>query len=136
MWWFATRCYQWLKATETHEVFSFDRLGGELEGILEAYRQSLLGKTSGVPRAMTEVATSIAFEKIVLQQQGPADAVASSRNSSDAEVEDDGVWKSAAREAKQRPRYSMDSSMAVTSSGLDDAGPLSLWPLPTTERAS
>ena len=77
MWWFATHCYQWLKATETHEVFSMDRLGGELEGILEAYRQSLQGKTSGVPRGMVEVASSIASERIVLQHQGPADAVAS-----------------------------------------------------------
>ena len=129
MWWYATHCFQWIEATREHELFAFDRLGAQLEHVLEAYRQSLSGKTSGVPSTVTEVATTIASDKLTLQQQGPADADAGNTSGSGSSDESENENKPSASSIKKtkRMRQPHDSSIAVVSSGHDEMDALSLW---------
>ena len=128
IWWYATHCYQWLEATKDHELFGFNQLGSELEKLLDAYRKSLHGKSCGVPDTLSDVATQITPTQVSVQHRGPADVEDSSCTTADSDDarSDDGEKKS----TEKRPcRFSQqpDSSMVVSSSGLDEIGPLSLW---------
>ena len=131
IWWYATHCYQWIEATREHELFAFDRLGAQLEHVLEAYRQSLSGKTTGVPSTVTEIATPIAPDQLFLQQRGPADADAGntcgSGSSGGSESENSTPSSSVNKRKKKRIRQPHDSSMAVASTGHDEMDTLSLW---------
>ena len=128
IWWYATHCYQWLDATKEHELFGFDQLGSELEHLLNAYRQSFAGETCGVPNTLTEIATGIKPDQISVQQHGPADVDEESEDreeSDEANSEDANENRDKTKAAK--PIRCHDSSMVVSSSGLDEIGPLSLW---------
>ena len=103
-------------------------MGSELERLLDAYRQSLVGGTCGVPNTLSEIATGISPDLALVQQLGPADADDSSHSTeeSDDPRSDVGCVKPGSKKAPKQFRP-YDSSMAVSSSGLDETGPLSLW---------
>ena len=88
IWWYATHCYQWLEATKQHELFAYDNLGNDLEKVLQAYRKSMHGAAQGVPQTLTQVATSLPSEKLVVQHRGPADNDDDSNDSSDSQRSD------------------------------------------------
>ena len=130
MWWYATCCYQWIEATKHDEIFALeDRLGERLEYVLEAYRQSLSGKTCGVPSTVTEIATRIESDKLSVQQQGPADAETDSSSDSGClgDSENDMEPVAASSKKTERLHRPVDSSMVVSSSGADEMDSLSLW---------
>ena len=125
IWWYAAHSFQLLEATKEHELFGIDKLGAELEHLLAAYRASLLGKPSGVPSTLSEVATGVSSEQISVQHHGFGAADEASESSTDSE-DDPGGGKPVAKKTIKRPRQ-LDSSMAVSSADGDQVGPLSLW---------
>ena len=127
MWWFSTHCYQWIEATKSHELLAFDQLGDELEYVLRAYRQSLDGQSAGVPQTLLEVATQIASDKLTVQHVGPVDAGHETSGDDDSDGSHDSQARCQDKRNYERNHAHMDSSMVVASTGLEEAGPLSLW---------
>jgi hypothetical protein len=130
IWWYSTNCYQWLEATKDHALFALDKLGPHLEGLLAEYEKNLEGGHSGVPRVLTEIATSIKSEQTTVLLQGPADAdvedPSSGTETSECDV-DAGRHPRSTVIPKKNPSQAYDHSMVVSSTGIDETGPLTLW---------
>ena len=57
LWWFASHNWQWLEATQEHDIKGMTNLGQELEAVLTAYRTDIGGLDHGVPRCLYRAAT-------------------------------------------------------------------------------
>ena len=106
------------------EVLSLHALGARLESVLDAYQESLGGKSSGVPRELLAAATPMVGELRTLHLPGPADAVAEHSSEDEARTcEQVAPETSTATSAAQN----LDHSCAIIDSNMQEVTPLRLW---------
>ena len=105
-------------------MLSLQALGARLESVLDAYRESLGGNSSGVPRELLAAATPMVGDLRTLHLPGPADAVAEHSSEDEARTcEQVAPSISTAKSAAQE----LDHSCAIIDSAMQEVTPLRLW---------
>ena len=109
---------------DSKEVFSLHALGAQLEGVLDSYRESLGGTTSGVPRELLAAATPVMADQSTLHLPGPADAVAECSSEDEPQAPQQAAPSGSTEKATAQR---LDHSCAIVDSGMQDMTPLRLW---------
>ena len=125
---FLTHNWQWLEMTRGHDIVSSDNLGEHFESLLEAYRESVGGADTGIPRELFARADPLSEDLIDVHYDGPADATAGADSESDSPG-CPGTLDAAGPSEKKQTAKACDSSSAILDTGLDVQSPLRLWNL-------